>query len=101
MTYLYVVWLFFSAFFFYFSYINWRQSTEGIRPFRFRERSDYSGTEEADPELHKANITFVNDFNGYLESINKHNRSRQRAAAIGFFIAGVISMASLFILLYG
>ncbi|MCK4791478.1 MAG: hypothetical protein KAV87_47540 [Desulfobacteraceae bacterium] len=101
MTYLYVVWLFFSAFFFYFAYINWRQSAEGIRPFRFRDRSPYSGTEEVAPELHQANIDFVDDFNAYLESINKHNSSRQRAAAIGFFIAGVISMASLFVLLFG
>jgi len=101
MTYLYIVWLFFSAFFFYFAYINWRQSTEGIRPFKFRERSSHSGKEETDPELDKANINFINDFNAYLESVNKHNSSRQRAAAIGFSIAGVISLASLFILLFG
>jgi hypothetical protein len=100
MTYLNIFWLFFSAFFFYFAYINWRQSNENIRPFKFRERNSYSGTEKIDPELEEANRNFVHDFNGYLESINTHNRSRKRAAAIGFFIAGLISMASLFTLLF-
>jgi hypothetical protein len=100
MTYLNIIWLFFSAFFFYFGYINWRQSNESIRPFRFRE-PDYPGVEEIDPELDEANREFVKDFQGYLDAINTQNRSRQRASAIGFFIAGLISMVSLFTFLFG
>jgi hypothetical protein len=100
MKYLDIFWLFFSAFFFYFSFINWRQSNESIRPFRFREPSSSPGGEEMDPEIEEANREFVKDFNGYLDIINRHNRSRQRAAAFGFFIAGVVSMASLFSLLF-
>ena len=100
MTYLNIIWLFFSAFFFYFGYINWRQSNESIRPFRFREPSPYPGGEEIDPELVETNREFVNDFHGYLDAINSQNRSRQRATAIGFFIAGLISMVSLFTFLF-
>ncbi len=38
MTTLYILWLFFAAFFLYFAYLNWRQSREDIREFTIRNR---------------------------------------------------------------
>lgn len=96
MIYLYPIWLFFTAFFFYFSYVNWRQSAEGLRPFVIRD----SGSDgEASAELESANTEFARQFNLYLAGLNKHNRARHRTAAIGYFVAGLTSLFSMFMLL--
>ena len=99
MIYLYPIWLFFAALFFYFGYVHWRQSNEELRPFQFRERDTNPGGER--PALDQANVEFVRDFNNYLEKINSHNRSRNRAAAVGYFVAGVVALISMAILLFG
>lgn len=97
MIYLYPIWLFFTAFFFYFSYVNWRQSSEELRPFTIRD----SGPEgEAAGGLESANTEFARQFNLYLASVNRHNRARHRAAAIGYFVAGLTALFSMFMLLF-
>ena len=100
MATLYILWLFFAAFFFYFAYLNWRQSMEDIREFNIRNRDP--DTQAAGPEagLSEANLEFTQDFNRYLESANQHNRSRHRAAAIGYAIAGAVSLISMGMLLF-
>lgn len=100
MTYLYPVWLFFSAFFFYFAYINWRQSSEDMRPFKFRESDSAADAEPPDPEIVEGNQTFVREFNAYLTGQNTYNRSRRRATAVGYMLAGLFSMVSIFLLLF-
>ncbi len=100
MTYLYPIWLFFAALFFYFSYIHWRQSSEDIRPFQFRERGPKPVPQRADPESGNPNADFVFEFNHYLETANAHSRSRHRAAAMGYFVAGLTAMSSMFLLLF-
>lgn len=98
MTYLYPLWLFFSAFFFYMGYISWRQSQQGIRSFNIRKRDQ---PEPAPETLEEANKVFVEEFNNYLATMNDHNKRRLRASSIGFFIAGVVSMVSMFMALFG
>ena len=100
MATLYILWLFFAAFFLYFAYINWRQSKEDIREFMVRNRDPEAQAQSAEAELSQANLNFVQDFNRYLDSVNQHNRSRHRAAAIGFGVSGLVALVSMGMLLF-
>ena len=100
MSALYPVWLFFSAFFLYFAYVHWRQSSQDIRQFEIRNRDPEAQDQGPEAGLNKANLEFARDFNRYLDSVNQHNRSRHRAAAIGYAVSGIVAMASMGILLF-
>lgn len=100
MAALYPIWLFFSAFFLYFAYVNWRQSGEDIREFTVRNRDPEKQGQDPEAELSEANRQFVHDFNRYLETVNGHNRSRHRAAAVGFAVSGLVSLISMGLLLF-
>jgi len=100
MTTLYILWLFFAAFFLYFAYLNWRQSREDIREFSIRNRDPDAQPAGAAAEISQANRDFSQDFNRYLDSVNQHNRSRHRAAAIGYTVSGAISLLSMGMLLF-
>ncbi len=100
MTTLYILWLFFAAFFLYFAYLNWRQSREDIREFSIRNRDPDAQAAGPAAEISQANRDFSQDFNRYLDSVNQHNRSRHRAAAIGYTVSGAISLLSMGMLLF-
>ncbi len=101
MSVLYLVWLVFAAIFYYFAFVNWRQSGEDIRPFQFRERMTPPEGEEEDTDLDMANVDFAHDFNMYLKKVNSLNRSRHRASAVAYFVAGSVSLLSMLLLLFG
>jgi hypothetical protein len=100
MTTLYILWLFFAAFFLYFAYLNWRQSREDIREFTVRNRDPDTQGAGPDPNLSQANLDFAQDFNRYLDSVNLHNRGRHRAAAIGYTVSGAVALISMGMLLF-
>lgn len=100
MSTLYPLWLFFAAFFLYFAYIHWRQASEDIREFQVRNRDPETQDEGPEAELSQGNLDFARDFNRYLDSVNQHNRSRHRAAAIGYTISGIVAMVSMGLLLF-
>lgn len=100
MSALYPLWLFFAAFFLYFAYVHWRQSGEDIRQFKIRNRDPETQDQGPEAGLSQANLDFANDFNRYLDTVNQHNRSRHRAAAIGYLISGIVAMASMGMLLF-
>jgi len=99
MEYTYPIWLFFAAFFFYLSYVNWRETRAEIRPFVIRNREVASNPAGPDPLLAEANKEFAREFNAYLAGVNKAGRGRHRAAAVGYGISGVVAMVSMFLLL--
>jgi hypothetical protein len=45
---LYPVWLFLSAIFFYYAYINWRQAQSSLREFQFRQKEGEEAPREVD-----------------------------------------------------
>ena len=100
MATLYILWLFFAAFFFYFAYLHWRQSGDDIRDFNIRNRDPDAQDAEPETSLSEANLKFTQDFNRYLDSVNTHNRSRHRAAAIGYGVSGVVALVSMGMLLF-
>lgn len=100
MAALYPIWLFFAAFFLYFAYLHWRQSQEDMRQFAIRSREPDAEGAPAEAGISQANLDFAQDFNRYLDSTNKVNRSRHRAAAIGYLISGVMALVSMAVLLF-
>ena len=100
MTYVYPVWLFFAACFFYFAYIHSREGAQQVRPFTIRQRDAPEAGSDIDPMLAEANKQFVSEFNDYLKSVNRLNYARHRAASIGYTLAGVIALASMALLLF-
>ena len=99
MEFTYPIWLFFAAFFFYLSYVNWRETKAEIRPFVIRNREVAPNPAGPDPLLAEANKEFVREFNAYLTGVNKAGRGRHRAAAVGYGISGLVAMVSMFLLL--
>jgi hypothetical protein len=95
MAYLYPIWLFFAAFFFYSAYIHWRETGQEIRPFSIRLRDTPEAGAVPDPLLAEANKQFVGEFNAYLSGMNRLNRSRHRAAAVGYVLAGIICLLAM------
>jgi len=84
-----VAWVIASLIFVCFMGLFWRFGDEPIRSFAIRKRSEL---DELDEETKKFRDAFLNDFNGYLVSINRRNKFRYRIAAGGFFVAFLISL---------
>jgi hypothetical protein len=100
MAYLYPIWLFFAAFFFYSAYIHWREGAQEIRPFTIRQRDTPQGDGQVDPVLAEANKQFVGEFNAYLGGMNRLYKSRHRSAAIGYILAGVICLLAMVFMIF-
>lgn len=83
---LYPIWLLFAAIFFTFAYQHWRLSQGLARTFRMRE------TEGTGDQLKD----FVHDFNQYIDATNAVMRSQNRVAMVGYFVAGLLSLVSMF-----
>jgi hypothetical protein len=100
MAYLYPIWLFFAGFFFYSAYIHWRETGQEIRPFVIRQRDTPQPDTTVDPVLAEANKQFVGEFNNYLGGMNRLNKSRHRAAAVGYILAGIISLLAMVFMIF-
>jgi hypothetical protein len=99
-SYLYPIWLFFAAFFFYSAYIHWREGGQEIRPFTIRQRDTPQGDSKIDPMLAEANKQFVGEFNAYLGGMNRLYKSRHRSAAIGYILAGAICLLAMVFMIF-
>ncbi|HSR48164.1 MAG TPA: hypothetical protein VLL77_09300 [Anaerolineales bacterium] len=94
MQYLYPVWFFFAAVFSYLAYVHWRQSNTTIRHFFTRGLED---SKAQDPETFSVLAKFIADFNKYLEMVNASNKTMNRNAAVGYFVAAAVSVLALFL----
>jgi len=101
MSLTYPIWLFFSAFFFYYAYAHWRESGVEVRPFTIRSRGEDAAGPAPDPVLVEANSEFVREFNANLARANRASRGRHLAAAVGYGLSGLVALASMFMLLAG
>ena len=84
MTMTATAWLLAALIFFCFSFIFWRFGNEPIRLFTFRQRDETTKAEL--PE------GFMQDFEGYLQSINARNKTRYWIASGGFLVAGMTAI---------
>ncbi len=91
---LYPIWLVFAALFLSLAFQEWRLSKQEIRKFRVRE-GEWKG--EAGEVLQD----FAQDYNRYVDAVNENYRDKHRSAMIGYVIAGLLSIFSLFATLPG
>jgi hypothetical protein len=92
----YFVWLPLTVIFFYFSLIFWRYSRTPIRPFIFRKRAEALQSEAEDITDESLSDDIAEDIDGFVKSVNDTNRIRYRVAALGFLIAGVNALVTIF-----
>jgi hypothetical protein len=88
------VWFFIALSFFWFSIVFWRYSRSPIRNFSLRQRDDF---QEKDVEENESLRKLLIDIEGYLDSINRANKTRYRISSLGFLIAGITAVLSMFI----
>jgi type IV secretory pathway TrbF-like protein len=94
----YFVWLPLTVVFFYFSLIFWRYSRTPIRPFIFRKRGEARYIESEGTTQDSLSDDIAQDIDGFVKSVNDTNRIRYRVAALGFLIAGVNALVTIFFL---
>lgn len=86
-------WFIIAGLFAYLAYWHYRESETPLRQFTIRER-DEGEVKETDKEVSRG---VIEDFNRYLETINQANQTKNRRAAIWFFVAAFVAILSLFI----
>jgi hypothetical protein len=94
----YFVWLPLTVIFLYFSLIFWRYSRTPIRPFIFRKRADRRQSEVDAVLSEPLSDDLMQDIEGFVRSVNDTNRVRYRVAALGFLIAGINALVTIFFL---
>ncbi len=91
------IWLAIGLVFFYFAIVFYQYSQKPLRSFNIRERQQKRLDDEPVPEEMNIFHELMQDFEQYLESINKKNVARSRIASIGFFLAVFASFITAFI----
>jgi hypothetical protein len=86
-------WFVISGLFAYLAYWHYRESETPLRKFAIRERDD-GDVSESDKDVGRG---VIEDFNRYLETINLKNQTKNRRAAIWYFMAAFVAILSLFI----
>jgi hypothetical protein len=79
-----IAWVFAALIFLCFAGLFWSFGNQPLRSFSIRQRFE---EDEADEELKKFRDGFLQEFDGYLTSINARNKFRYRIAAGGFLVA--------------
>ena len=99
---LWLIWLVFSAMFFYLAYRHWRASGESIPPFKAWKRPmmQPSSGVQANISIAGAGIDeplehFVQDFNSYIVDYNKSSHMQNQWQAIGYLVAAVAALLSM------
>ncbi|MGA9191955.1 MAG: hypothetical protein WBZ24_09500 [Anaerolineales bacterium] len=82
---LYPIWILLAAMFFAFAYQHWRMAQSQARSFRLRE-----------VEGNEVIADFVHDFNQYIDSTTAIMRSQHRTAMVGYLVAGLLALVSMF-----
>jgi hypothetical protein len=91
------IWLAIGLTFFSFAIVFFQYSKKPLRSFNIRERQQKRVDDEPVPEEMNIFHELMQDFEQYLETINKKNVARSRIASIGFFLAGFASFIAAFV----
>jgi len=91
------VWLLIALAFFYFAFIFWQYSNSPLRPFTVRIK----GQDPENPTLDEEQKAMVDeiqkDVQGYIKAANDVMSTRYRIGAMGFVIAGLTAIISIFL----
>lgn len=91
------VWLLIAGAFFYFAGIFWVYSKTPYRQFVVRFKADEENPDEVDLERSALAEEIQSDIDGFIQSTNEIIQTRYRIGAIGFIIAGLTAIISIFL----
>lgn len=91
------VWLLIAFAFFYFAFVFWQYSNTPLRPFTVRIKGEDSETVETDEETAGFVKDIEEDVAGYINAANEIMSARYRIGAMGFVIAGLTAIVSIFL----
>lgn len=97
-AFLYPLWFLFGSIFAYLAFMHWRYSDTPFRPFYLREQTSSEDTTAEVPEQDKLARKVVEDLNNYVGKMNNDLRKRNRLAAIGYFVAVIVCIVSIFLI---
>jgi hypothetical protein len=91
------VWLLIAFAFFYFAFIFWQYSNTPLRSFTVRIKGEEG--ENVTPNEEKAALIndIQEDIQGYIQAANEVMTTRYRIGAMGFIIAGLTAIVSIFL----
>jgi hypothetical protein len=91
------VWILIAFAFFYFAFIFWQYSNTPLRQFTVRIKGE--DTENVAPDEEKAALIsdIQEDIQGYIQAANEVMTTRYRIGAMGFIIAGLTAIVSIFL----
>ena len=91
------VWLLIACAFFYFAFIFWQYSNTPLRPFTVRLKGEESESVVSDEEKPEFVTKIEDDIAGYINTANEIMSTRYRIGAMGFIIAGLTAIVSIFL----
>jgi hypothetical protein len=97
-AFLYPIWFIFGSIFAYLAFMHWRYSDTPFRPFYLRDQTGKDETTSEVPEQDKLARKVVDDLNNYVGKMNNDLRNRNRLAAIGYFVAVIACIVSIFLI---
>jgi hypothetical protein len=93
----FLVWIFIALAFFYFAFIFWQYSNTPLREFTVRIKGEDSENVALDEEKMALITDVQEDIGGYINAANIQMSTRYRIGAMGFIIAGLTAIVSIFI----
>ncbi len=88
------VWPIIAVIFLYFSAFFWRLSNSPIRMFHFRQGGETTELKPDETDTDKFTADFLLEFDGYLASVNRLNKTRYRLSSAGFFVSGLTAVVA-------
>lgn len=91
------VWLLIAFAFFYFAFIFWQYSNSPLRQFTVRIKGEDPENKPLDDERAALVNDIQEDIQGYITAANLQMTTRYRIGAMGFVIAGLTAIVSIFL----
>lgn len=91
------VWLLIAFAFFYFAFVFWQYSNTPLREFTVRIKGEDPENTPIDEEKAALINDIQEDIQGYVTAANEVMSARYRIGAMGFIIAGLTAIVSIFI----
>ncbi|OGO17235.1 MAG: hypothetical protein A2Z14_01110 [Chloroflexi bacterium RBG_16_48_8] len=91
------VWLLIAFAFFYFAFIFWQYANTPLRPFTVRIKGENPENPDSDEEKKAMVNNIQEDIQGYIKAANDVMTTRFRIGAMGFVIAGLTAIVSIFL----
>lgn len=96
---LWLIWLLFALMFFVLAAFHLWESSRSITPFTLKPRlgEDIGNIKILDSDLDQPTRDFVHDVNVFVKDYNKSNRRLNRIQTLGYFLAGLTALFSLYL----